>query len=171
MTIRFSSRRPGKNICRASASKPRATTSNKPLASADQATTEASSRATAQVYIAHIRAIVSDGQRHSSAALKAALRVKLGRDVSLSHLYAALDALTSERTLKLFELAPPAGRAYALYTDDERAAMPQARSIPVDQVLDPQAVAQRLEQILSSGASYDLAELHRNMRSTFPTIT
>lgn len=52
-------------------------------------------------------------------------------------------------------------------TPEERAAMPATKFIAVP-TFDTHAFTQRLEQLLASGASYDVRELVRNMRNTWP---
>ncbi len=87
--------------------------------------------------------------------------------LSMSNLAQVTAELIGAGTIVRMETKPV---GFRLLTEAERAARPKVRTIPVPAGIDLHALTQKVTQIFASGASYDLNDILRNCRATFPSI-
>jgi hypothetical protein len=111
-----------------------------------------------------IPAALADGERRTSGQLRAAVG-----GVDLTPFRAALNQLVGGRKVKRHAGTPT--DTFGLFTAEELAALPVVKSIPVPTgSVDVHVLKQKVEQILASGATYDIDDLQRNCRGTFPAV-
>lgn len=110
--------------------------------------------------VAEIRAFIADGREYTIGQIANAIGFGIAPTSQL------VRHLVQVREL-VEQMKDGQKNWYRLAKPDDVFTAPTAKAIAVP-TFDAHAFRQRLEQLLASGASYDLRELVRNMRNTWP---